>query len=49
MYQSLPPTAEASSALLHGNNTNVEDLEAGTEGTAAIFPAFGSEDEEFSP
>lgn len=38
--------AEASSPLLNRNNTNVEDLEAGTKGVAIVFSAFGSKEEE---
>ena len=37
--------AEASSPLLNGNNTNVEDLEASAKGIAIIFPAFESKEE----
>ena len=37
--------AEASIPVLNRNNTNVEDLEAGTKGIAIIFPGFGSEEE----
>ena len=44
---SLPHRAEASIPLLNRNNTNVEDLEAGTKGIEVIFPAFGSKEEEF--